>query len=440
MPKFWKIVILTLSMIISSSSFTNQKGVLEKTVATFWKDLKASEYVTLVSAISFSPNGNRLLSGDSDGNTVLWDFDTSRPTRAIVHDRGDITVDFENLKKQNPNISLTVLKPWRGPVQKASFYPDGNHFVVGYLHSKWIAGTGVPDDTFTGQICIFQTETGKLKMELGQMGGSRFNKRVYAIPGIEFALSSDGKYLVKEDDSLFSLGVIVYNLNDGHKLKFLTVDQTPRKLDIGSLSFTPDSKQLVVCCSQSRAIDIEGKKVDFPRKLLLLVDCSRWEVIEKITLGWTSKLGWDSNLWRAVVSPDGDFVASPNWHSIELINLKTKSYRELYGFKNEPSNPFGKNDYFSHVAFSPNGELFVGGGHFSGQAVLVFMDTSTWQIRQRVLIDCANTRSKFTNPSLAHSSSDKHTIGSLAFSPDGTTLAVGTSDGVIKLWKVLEND
>lgn len=157
-----------------------------------------------------------------------------------------------------------------------------------------------------------------------------------------------------------------------------------------SLAFAPDGKTVAVAVHESVSlIDVAGGGA--PETL----PCP------------------ESDCNSVAYSPDGRTLASGGQGGVRLWDMTARPRKELTPLKLK-STPRGP------VAFSPSGDLFAA---VDEQAVKLW-DTSTMPWSEKELVrTCAD-----------HSSNHTNLVLSLAFSPDGKTLASGSADKTAKLW------
>ncbi|MDB9379173.1 WD40 repeat domain-containing protein, partial [Nodularia sphaerocarpa CS-585A2] len=146
-----------------------------------------------------------------------------------------------------------------------------------------------------------------------------------------------------------------------------------------------------------------------------------WDLTNQRLVHTLKGHGWAVN--SVAVSPDGQIVASGGADSnIKLWNVSTG--REIRNFNGVSDGPvglvqsfFGNNvsdNQVCTVAFSPDGKTLASGGE-----------------NQQIKLWGVNNK----NVNFLKGSSEKvHTV---AFSPDGKTLASGGADGIIRIWNLL---
>ena len=119
-------------------------------------------------------------------------------------------------------------------------------------------------------------------------------------------------------------------------------------------------------------------------------------------------------------SPDGKALASDKV-GIGAVAWEVASGRVLAAYTHPPANtpaPVGSTTLGWGLAWSPDGKILAGGGSHSGEdGFLSLWDTSTGESTELAAI--------------------RGPITTVAFSPDGKTIASGSMDGKIVLWDVV---
>ena len=239
----------------------------------------------------------------------------------------------------------------KGGINQVAYSPDGRRLAV--ANSAGI----LLYDTQTYQEVSFFTDTG------------------HGIVGYSVAFSPDGKTLASADYNSISL----WHVETGQRLRTLTVPD----LIATYVAFSPDGKTLASIGSDIHLWDVDTGNL---RHTFVLKDKVDLNLIQGALPA------------HVVFSPDGQTLASTSIGKIlQLWDVETGDLLHTLEHKN----------YFTDVAFSPDGKMIasaIGGrnGH-----ILYFSDVETGQ-RLRTFTEHG------------------YEINSIAFSPDGQTLAIGS--------------
>ena len=398
-------------------------------------------HTDLVSSVVFSPNGNRLISAGAEG-VCVWDVNTGEfidASRAPA-----VSVDFspdgntfasgsvrnivvEDAHTFEPLKFLT--KSDIGSVRSVAFSPDGNTIASGSRNHirLWDADTGELLKTFIGHTesvnSVVLSPDGKTIASASNDRTIRLwdvNTREHiktlmghtdAVSGVVF--SSDGATIASAGNDKT---VRLWDANTGELFKTLTGHIE----NVNTIAFSPDGKTIA---SGSGRLVYFGRSEDQGECVgqeIRLWDANTGELL-KTLIGHTSVVN------SVVFSPDGKTIASGSghWAGYEGIYSDGEEIRLWNANTGELLKTLtGHKDVVSSVVFSPDGNLIVSGDWYSWDG---YLSSGTWSGEIRVWDAKTGEHIKTLT---GHTGG----VSSVAFSPDGKTLASGRTDGTILLW------
>lgn len=355
-----------------------------------------------VSSVVFSPDSKTLISGSYDGTIVIWDVATGQSLKKFVAGQSDL-------------IRSLAISPDGRTFASASLEIENLSILSPPMVTLWNYATGKP----TKQIIL-------TKKDFGGDGYSEYGwselDSVYDV-----AFSPDGKILAAATSS----GTIIL----WDRAKRRPTGQLLRgHITLAKLAFSPDSKTLA-------SASYDGT-IRF------------WDVTTAQSIGQPLR-GHSGSVNSVAFSPDGKILASGGDDSLIML-WDVPSALDTSVATDQPIRQSIKAGpgLVSSVAFSPDGKLF-GSGHvfnavvwdattnqpflgtdrFGGVNCVDFSpDSNILALGQGSKIRLWNvaTDESIGKPFEGHSES----VNSVAFSPDGQTLASGSSDHSIILWNV----
>lgn len=311
------------------------------------------EHNAWVFSVAFSPNGSLLASGSGDKTVKLWDLN-----RGLCY---HTCVGHTN---------------W---VRSVAFSPDGEIVASGskdHTVRLWHSYTGNLLKTLVGHTSSVSSVSWNPVVE--QESG----EHVETCHGTSRTVWQQGQ-MTKDKEQILATGsedhtIKLWNVVTGEELKTLPGHQNW----IWSIAFSPDGKTLA------------SGSVDRTIKL--------WDIHTGTCRD--TLVGHTDGIWSVAFSPDGDKLASSSEdRTVKLWHISSRSC--CYTFT-------GYDNGVRAITFSPNGRLLVTG---SADQQLRLWDVTTG--------DCRQTLQGYTDQ-----------IYSVAVSPDGKTIASGGVSPLVRLW------
>ncbi|GAA4418946.1 hypothetical protein GCM10023187_52870 [Nibrella viscosa] len=366
----------------------------------------------LVSSVTFSPDGTKLLSGSWDKTIKLWDVGTGRLLRTYADHSGwvssvSFSPDGKKLVSGSWDSTLklwdvdtgTLLKTFTGhsdEVRSVAFSPDGTKLLSGSWNSTlklWDANTGILLKTITGHtegiLSVAFSPDGKkllsgsadktLRLWDASTGTLLKTFTGHESNVISVAFNPDGTKLLSGSSDVDGT-LKLWDASTGILLKSLNHNS-----NVESVAFSPDGKKLL-----SGSFD----------KTLKLWDASTGTLLKTFA-------GFPDSPWTnsVVFNLDGTRLISCTGYesSFKVLDAKTGTLLKTFT---------GHSDEVRSAAFSPDGKTLLSG---SDDRTLKLWNADTGTLLKT-----------FTG----HSGS----VSSVAFSPDGKKLLSGSRDSTLKLW------
>ena len=403
-----------------------------------------------VNSVVFSPNGNTLISTGAEG-VCLWDVNTGEyikevqvpavsaafnpdgKTCAIASEMGISVWDAHtfNTRKtltKNRGSEDKFRRKDIGSIQSVAFSPDGNTIVScgGNNIHLWDSHTNQFLKTLIGHT---ETVNSVVFSPDGNTIASASNDRtirlwnvntrkhiktlmVHADSVSRIVFSLDGETIASASKGAIRL----WNANTGELIKALIGHAE----NVNTIAFSPDGN--TIASGSGRLVYLGGGEDSGTcvGQEIRLWNAHTGELLKTLT-GHTSVVN------SVVFSPDGNTIASGSGHWMgyegkasagEEVRLWNANTGELI------KTLTGHKDVVSSVAFSPDGNLIVSGDWYDWDG---YLSSGTWSGEIRVW-------DAHTGEHLKTLKGHTGGVSSVAFSPDGKTLANGRTDGTILLW------
>ena len=345
-------------------------------------------YTESISNVSFTPDGKTVASWSSDNTLRLYDYNTGK------------------LHKQHKLNEQHKLRGINGGVRTFFFSPNGNTFIT---QSIWSG------------VYLWDLDTGKLI--------NRLSERENYIDYVH--ISPNGKTIAcRSDDNT----ILIWDANTGKLLN--TISDIKGKL--WGIKYSTDGSIIISSNSENTTQLWDPNSGHLIRTITGIYGWIDGAYFSKHANSIVTSIYEESDddgsfLWDGMTgehirdlshsgatsfvssSPDGKIIAIVDGHGscVSLFDISKRQH--LNTLSGHVSLPFCGGGTISDVRFAYNGQTIVTASGVDGTAII-------WN---------SSTGEQFKTL-IGHTDG----ISSVAFSPDGKTLASGSSDGTILLWDV----
>ena len=373
-----------------------------------------------VRAIAFSPDGRTLISGSWDNTLKLWDTASGRNCRRTLAGHSDaisangVAVSPDGRTVVSGSLDKTIkfwdaasgrelrsLKGHSGAVLSVAFSPDGRNIVSASGDSTlklWDASSGRQLRTLTGHAGKVVTAAFSPDGAMIASGGFDLTIRLWDAPeGRELrTLAARGivgpTAAFLPDGRTIAGGVKLWDAANGRGLRTLPGNTDGHR----AVSFSPDGRTIA----------------SSPDKTVKLWDAANGRELHTFA-------GHSMLVLSLAYSPDGRTLLSGGYDKI-IKRWDVSSGRELRAFG-------GHGFMVGALAFSPDGRTIVSGG---AEREPTERDDGRIAFGEALvkLWDAASGRE------LRRLQGHRISVQTVAFSPDGRTIASGSEDQTTKLW------
>ncbi|MGK7872613.1 MAG: trypsin-like peptidase domain-containing protein [Xenococcaceae cyanobacterium] len=360
---------------------------------------------SFVESLSFSPDGEIIVSGDWGGKIILWNRDGSQRKTLTEHDR-IVNVSF------SPDGEKIASASWDGTVKL--WQRDGT-----FLRSLK-EGNGSVNAVAFGPNSNLIASANDNTIELWELNGGlqkTLPGHSRSITSISFSPDSEIIASASQDGT-----IKLWNREEGTLKKTLS----EHKDSVTSVSFSPDGEK-IASASLDGTVNLWERDGTFIRTFE----------------------GHKDQIWGVTFSPDSQIIASASVdNTVKLWKLDGSLLDTLTG----DSKDSEENGGFLDVAFSPDGQMIAAGSENS--TVKIWQRNNPLQKilrgHQSLIVNVSFSPDSETIASASWDGTVKlwrrdgtpqgtlegHSKGveSVSFSPDGNTIATASKDKTVRLW------
>ena len=369
-----------------------------------------------VYSVAFSPDGNTIASGSWDGTVLLWEITPTSSNRPVIEQNATIWGLPDGAKA----------RIGKGTILDMRYTPDGQYLKVASSIGSWLY------DAETHQELGIRLIS---KPILGVIPGAVYASGAISPDGTTWARGGYGKDVLLSDIETDTIQHTLAHPTSGGS----------------ALLFSPNGKMLLTTDTRSSVYlwDVEtGKRLhtfmeSYTHSAFVRAYCFSPDSATLALGHYNNVRLWDVETGKLLhtldnkampscigFSPDGKTIASGRLEQsrndhIRLWDVKTGTYlRSLTAPSTKISINLGRDaGGFTSIAFSQDNKMLASGS-IDGQ-------TRLWAVETGRFIDTMRPDTVYTDAALL-----TDTVWSVAFSPDGDTLAISYLGGTLRLWDV----